>query len=224
MGWSILAKMRVAIVFATLWVFSLGSYADSETTINVADVLQKHFPYHEPNPDFIAVGDLNGDGVSEVATLLGDPSYNRYQENDAEIRIVVLKGTKRDDEFTKAAVSPALPRDPNVQYFLRINNGSLFLLTSGRGFSNDYQFQMRKEQLLLVGEELKTYDPSESSMNWSRSSFNYLTGQLTSSKKSSGRYQEKTCKFATKKLHSIVEFDLANESFRTRPGGLEICP
>ncbi len=131
--------------FAVLIPILLAAFpvmASSDLPAPVVDALRKSLPHHEPNRKYIEMGDLNNDGVVEIATLLGDPDYNEFKENDSAIRIVILSGNPSEG-FKVLTSSPELPRDTNVFYFLRVKNQSLYLLTSGRGFTLDYQFTDR---------------------------------------------------------------------------------
>lgn len=197
--------------------------ASSDLPAPVVDALRKTLPHHEPNKKYIEMGDLNNDGVAEIATLLGDPDYNKFKEKDGEIRIVILSGNPSEG-FKVLTSSPELPRDPNVFYFLRVKNQSLYLLTSGRGFTLNYQFKLRGGDFVLIGEESTSFSPSEENAPYIKESFNYLTGRAVHSEKSSKGYKEKKGSFEGKRLVKLVEFNLSDEFFHTQPSQVEYAP
>ena len=197
--------------------------ASSDLPAPVVDALRKTLPHHEPNKKYIEMGDLNNDGVAEIATLLGDPDYNKFKEKDGEIRIVILSGNPSEG-FKVLTSSPELPRDPNVFYFLRVKNKSLYLLTSGRGFTLNYQFKLRGGDFVLIGEESTSFSPSEENAPYIKESFNYLTGRAVHSEKSSKGYKEKKGSFEGKRLVKLVEFNLSDEFFHTQPSQVEYAP
>jgi hypothetical protein len=201
----------------------LSALGDNEIPQPVIDALSKTFPHHVPNATFIQIGDLTGDGVTEVATLLGDPQYNKYNkydEQDSEIRIAVLTGTKNDG-YKVFALSHELPRDPNIFIFLRIQKQSLHLLTSGRGWADDYQFKMRDGELVLIGHESSEFGAIEDKKPFIRESFNYLTGIAVRSEKSEKRYKDKTGRFTTGKLVKLTDFNPSWDFFHMRPEHVE---
>ncbi|TAK63464.1 hypothetical protein [Methylobacter sp.] len=209
-----------ALVLALSLLAPLQALGDNEIPQPVIDALSKTFPRHVPNATYIEIGDLTGDGIAEVVTLLGDPQYNKYEEQDSEIRVAVLTGTTNDG-YKVFALSHELPRDPNIFIFLRIQKQSLYLLTSGRGWSDEYQFKMRDGQLVLIGQESKEFGAIEEKKPFIQESFNYLTGIAIYSEKSEKGYKEKTGHFTTGKLIKLTEFNPSWEFFHMRPEHVE---
>ncbi len=212
--------------FAVLIPILLAAFpvmASSDLPAPVVDALRKSLPHHEPNRKYIEMGDLNNDGVVEIATLLGDPDYNEFKENDSAIRIVILSGNPSEG-FKVLTSSPELPRDTNVFYFLRVKNQSLYLLTSGRGFTLDYQFKLKSGDFVLIGEESTSFSPSDENAPYIKESFNYLTGRAVHSEKSSKGYKEKKGSFERKRPVKLAEFNLSDEFFHTQPSHVEYTP
>jgi hypothetical protein len=198
----------------------LLALGNNEIPQPIIDTLSKFFPHHEPNATYIEIGDLTGDGVDDVVTLLGDPQYNKHEEQDPEIKIAVLIGV-RNNGYKLLALSPELAYDSHIFYFLRIQKQSLYLLTSGRDWSVDYQFKMRDGELVLIGEESTEFGPDVEKKPFIRESFNFLTGEALYSVKSEKGYKEKRGRFKTGKPVKLTDFYLNEESFRITPEYVE---
>lgn len=205
--------MRVATLLLSFLAFSSTALAQ-QVPREALDAIRLTFPDHEPNSEFVAVGDLTNDGVPEVATLLGDPQHNKHEKRDFELRIAILSKTAAG-QYATMALSRELPGNPLVFYFVKIEKKSLFLLTSGRDWADDYQFQFRNGVFVLIGEVASRFGPGDAP--YERESFNYLTGKAVRSQTVGKHRTEQKGTFAVRPLVELTKFDLNDESFQTRP-------
>lgn len=215
-------NMRASIFILSLLASPLIEGANKDIPQAVIDALVSYFPNHKPNTDYIVLGDLTKDEIPEIATLLGAPQYNEYKEEDADIKIAVLKG-EADNAYAILSLSPALPRDPRLTYFLRIEKRSLYLLAGGSTFSNTYHFELRGNDFVLIGEESSSFGP-EAEAPYTNKSFNYLTGEVVFSEERNTKRKAKKCRFAASRLIKLAEFNLSDEFFRTQPVRMYGCP
>jgi hypothetical protein len=128
----------------------------------------------------IAFGDLNGDGVTDFVTFIGDPDYgDKGVEN---LRIAVFLGG-RDDTFSLAGISSEILGHERVNHVLAIRRQSIFLQRDGPGgccyhWMEQFQFKTRGGQIELIGVELQNDHVEGTAGEDTGSSANLITGQV----------------------------------------------
>jgi len=145
--------------------------------------------------DFVweqAEGDLNGDGIADVAMLFR--GRNR-DDTDIEERLVVLAGTPAGD-YRVLSVSGEFCR-PSKFYNMVIQRGSLLVevvetADGGRWGSNTMRFRYNSDlrDLQLIGEDTRSEDYESGEQE--RSSTNLLTGKYISTTRIKGKTKTST--------------------------------
>jgi len=132
--------------------------------------------YHPGSSTF---GDLDGDGIDDFATFLGDPDYN---ENGVEdLHVLVFKG-HQDGRFELLRRSGPIFGHERATHALEIRQGSLYLHRDGSDgccghWVEEFQFKQHDGQLMLIGIETGDYHPDGVHQQDEGSSVNLSTGQ-----------------------------------------------
>lgn len=110
----------------------------------------------------IVFGDLNGDGVRDFASLVGDTSGST---DGGKLVAAVFLGSP-DKTFSFQEVSSDLFAHVRVDPELEIRKKSLFLSRAGSGgccsrWLEVFQFQMREGRLMLIGVETSNFPTSD---------------------------------------------------------------
>lgn len=137
----------------------------------------------------IAEGDLNGDGVPDLALLL-----TRHKgEGQREERLLVLTG-RADGSYQVLSVSGEFCH-PSKFYNLDIKNNSLFVqavyyadAARFSGFTLQFRYNAKTEDLEHIGEQQDDEDYSSNSSY--RVSLNYLTNAAIHSRRVGKKYKE----------------------------------
>lgn len=142
--------------------------------------------------DFVlaaAEGDLNGDGVPDLAMLL----MGRKGEGPKEERLFVLTG-RADGRYQVLSVSGEFCH-PSKFYNLEIKNNSLFVqavyyadAARFSGFTLQFRYNAKTKDLEHIGEQQDDEDYSSNSSY--RVSLNYLTNAAIHSRRAGKKYKE----------------------------------
>lgn len=139
-----------------------------------------------------AEGDLNGDGMADVAMLLTGSTGTDAGRDE---RLVILAGTPAGG-YRVLSVSADFCH-PSKFYNLEIRRGALLVETvetadGGRWGSTTRRFRYNagRQDLELIGEDTRSED--ESSGEAERGSTNFLTGQHVSTTRSKGKTKTTT--------------------------------
>lgn len=183
-------RLLSALVIFSIW----SSYASAEYTKKYQGVLAvtssdfPHLNYIWAN----AEGDLNGDGIPDVAMLL---TGNRTENDPREERLFVLTG-KPDGSYKVLSISAEFCH-PSKFYNLNIAKNSLFAqmveyADSSRisSYTLQFRYNAKINDLELVGEEMNSESYEEGSME--RTSTNYLTGTVIHTTKTEKKGRTKT--------------------------------
>ena len=172
--------MKALLALAAL----LGALASRAATVDARHVqAQAAFDqvaagrhYHPGSSTF---GDLDGDGIDDVATFLGDPHYNDNGVED--LQVLVFKG-RPDGRFELVARSGAIFGHERAMQALEIRRGSLYLHRDGSDgccghWVEEFQFKRHDGKLMLIGLETGDYHPDGVDQADEGSSVNLATGQ-----------------------------------------------
>jgi hypothetical protein len=127
-----------------------GAPPDASRTADARDALARAAPGLAFESDAAAFGDLDGDGVDDLAVVAGDRLGGAT--GHGAVRLFVFKGV-RPGGFQLVAKSPPMD-DAEVS----IRRGSVFLHRDGASgccahYAEDFQFKLRGGQPLLIGLE-----------------------------------------------------------------------
>ncbi|MFZ6771853.1 hypothetical protein ACO0LB_03965 [Undibacterium sp. SXout7W] len=182
-------------LLSALLIFSFWpSYAAAEYTGKYQRALaatSSNFPHL----NFIwanAEGDLNGDGIPDVAMLL---TGNRAENDPREERLVVLTGNP-DGSYKVLSISAEFCH-PSKFYNLEIVKNSLFAqmveyADSSRisSYTLQFRYNAKINDLELIGEEMNSESYETDSIE--RTSTNYLTGTVIHTTKTGTKGKTKT--------------------------------
>lgn len=148
---------------------------DLPPDVDVEQVLHDHFPGRQFSVWTLEAGDLNGDGIDDIALIVTAPRENT--QNDE--RLLVLAGN-RDKTFSVLALSAEFCHVRKF-YNLSIARSSLYVqgvLTengaAGSSMTLQFRYNPRRKDLELIGHEYSSEDYRQNSSE--RVSTNYLTG------------------------------------------------
>jgi hypothetical protein len=119
------------------------------------EAVRQRFPDRFVDPSSWAMGDLDGDGIAELAAVLGDPMTN---DADRILQVAVFRG-KPDGHFAFVGVTQDLPSDGGVVQTVSIIGQALLLDRDGadgyrRRRHESFEFRWREGHLRLVGMEV----------------------------------------------------------------------
>ncbi|SMC25427.1 hypothetical protein SAMN02745857_02163 [Andreprevotia lacus DSM 23236] len=162
--------------------------------------------FHE---DATAFGDINGDGITDFATFLGDPNYNDHGVED--VKVLVFLGAK-DHTFSLLEASRALPGHERIFYVVDIKRQSVFVHSDGSGgccshWGMELQFRQQASRLMLIGLESVNVYVDGSDEQESGTSANLLTGKVIDWSGSGKARREKKRVLTGLKPVSFAEFD-----------------
>ena len=119
------------------------------------EAVRQRFPERFDDPSSWAMGDLDGDGIADLAAVLGDPMSN---DADRILQIAVFRG-RPDGRFAFAGVTQDLPSDGGLFQNVSIKGQALMLDRDGaRGcchrWHETFKFRWRDARLRLAGLEI----------------------------------------------------------------------
>jgi len=173
--------LRVLILMI-LVAWSLLCTADTQSPLlpQAKIAFEQHVPTSRFHDYATAFGDINGDGLTDFVTFIGDPNYN---DNGVEnLKAIVFLGTK-DKTFNFYEVSSEVLGHERVSHALEIKKQSLYLHRDGSGgccshWVEEFQFKIRDGHLILIGLETANYHPEGITDPDTGVSANFLTGRV----------------------------------------------
>jgi hypothetical protein len=154
--------MRILILAVLAW-SSLLCRAEAQSALlpEAKAAFARYAPSSRFHDDATAFGDINGDGITDFATFIGDPNYS---DNGVEnLKIAVFLGAK-GNSFNFYEVSSEIFGHERVSHGLEIKQQSIFLHRDGSGgccshWVEEFQFKLRDGYLMLIGLETANYHP-----------------------------------------------------------------
>ncbi len=176
-----------ALLIVCILLFS-STVAAAEIPGAAVQYLRNNYPKYEIS-DSAVVGDIDGDGISDLAVILTfshEPEYH--------VKLVVLKGTAGGTfKLMSASQNSASPQH-GVDLLIRKRSLFVNIFHSGDGTMNSFyqsQYQVRNGRLVLIGSEATAeaataIAPDDPFMD-NQTSTNYLTGQIIKTYKRKGK-------------------------------------
>lgn len=172
--------MRILILLLLL-TWSIACSAETYSTLmpQAKLIFKKYNPTSRFHEYATVFGDINGDGITDFATFIGDPNYNDKGVED--LKAVVFLGTK-DKTFNFYDVSLEVLGNDRVSNSLQIKKQSLYLHRDGSGgccshWVEEFQFKIRNGHLTLIGLETMDIHPEGINDPDNGVSVNFLTGR-----------------------------------------------
>lgn len=202
--------------FAVLLTISASACrADDQLSSEALSSIKKICPEAPQHPMLIATGDLDGDGLPDVATVVICKSTEYGQPQDEEL--IVLYG--QQGGFYKIAYrSEVWPWNGRSEMKLKIKNKVLIFSEhcayncNPESWASSYKFKMRNNDLILAGEDHSSTAMSGKDLEFeetSGNSFNYLTRKVIYWKKTTRQgFSEKRLAFKLKAHLSLSNFNL----------------
>jgi hypothetical protein len=170
----------------------------------MAEAFRKQYPTIKIQPDEVAVGDLNKDGLADFATFVGDA-------NDFDDLPIAVFLAKADGSYAMHTESGPVLGHSRSQRGLEVQKHSLFLRRSGSDgccadWAEKFQFQLRDGVFVLAGEDNYLF-PKGDSDDERQTSVNYLTREALFWRKLHGKRKEKRLSFEMPALMTLKSFD-----------------
>lgn len=202
--------MRILILTS---LFALSFLCRADTQSPLLPQAQLAFERYAPTGHFhsysTAFGDINGDGVTDFVTFVGDPYYNDNGVED--LKAAVFLGAK-DHTFSFYAVSSEILGHERVFHALEIRQQSIYLHRDGSGgccshWVEEFQFKMRDGHLMLIGLETSDVHPEGITEPDTGVSANLLTGRVIKWSDTGKKRKQKKIVVPDLKPVAFEEFD-----------------
>lgn len=216
---------KIAIAsLATLAILASAGYATEQLPAGAFASVNKACPDAQPERTVAAIGDLNGDGIPDVALVVSCRS-----PDDQEL--IVLQG-QLDGAYEIAHRSEVWPWSGRSEMELEVRNNLLILSEhcayncNPESWKSSYKFKMHQDNLVLAGEDHSETALSGKNLEFEQTtgiSTNYLTGKVIYWGKSSRRgYSEKKSAYKPKALLTLAGFNFVRcQNHRTcMPGSI----
>jgi hypothetical protein len=159
-----------------------SSYAEdhSQLLLHAKAAFEKYVPANHFHDYATAFGDVNGDGINDFVTFIGDPHYN---DNGVEnLKVAVFLG-KSDNTFIFSEATAEISGHERVSHSLEVKKQSIFLHRDGSGgccshWVEELQFKEFQNTISLVGLETATYHPDGANKSDFGTSTNLITGKI----------------------------------------------
>jgi hypothetical protein len=167
-----------------------------------------------------AFGDINGDGITDFVTFVGDPYYN---DNGVEnLKVAVFLGVK-GNAFQFYEASLEILGHERVFHELEINGQSIVLHRDGSGgccshWVEEFKFKTRNGKLKLIGIETANTHPEGISEPDTGMSANLLTSRVIKWTDTSKGRREK--RMAVPGLNPILFRDFDYNAFTDKWTGI----
>jgi hypothetical protein len=179
---------------SALTVVAFAGAAEQPHTAAALRMLQESFPNLRVLPSSAVNGDLNGDGLRDVAVLAYDRAPEARSTHDPGgdlLKIVVVLG-KPHHAFQHLATSADTYAHENVFQNLRVRGKTLSFTRSGSGgccsdWSTTYHFAMRSGDLMLVGEDSTNTSKGNQPINDYGHEIDYVSGRVVYWRKTTNR-------------------------------------
>lgn len=135
--------------------------AHSQLLPQAKAAFEKYVPTNHFHDYATAFGDVNGDGINDFVTFIGDPHYN---DNGVEnLKVAVFLGTS-ENIFIFSEASAEILGHERVSHSLEVKNHSIFLHRDGSGgccshWVEEFQFKKFHNKIALVGPKTAIYHP-----------------------------------------------------------------
>ncbi len=173
--------MRFALlIFSAFCLSSSHAEDQSQQLIQAKAAFEKYAPTNSFHDYATAFGDVNGDGIIDFVTFIGDPHYN---DNGVEnLKVAVFLGNS-DKTFIFSEATAEILGHARVSHSLEIKKQSIFLHRDGSGgccshWVEDFQFKMFRSTMSLVGLKTATYHPDGVNKSDFGISANLITGKI----------------------------------------------
>lgn len=202
--------MAITRIFAAFVFLSIGSWNASAQELSmhlsVMATIKAQFPERDFNIWSDAKGDLNGDGIPDLALVITASNM----ESEREERLVVLIGNK-DKSYSLLSASDEFCH-VRYHYNLDVHKRSLNI----RGFSNlhgssfglQFKYNDKRKDLELIMDDV--IDESEDGNSFSSMRINYLDKKIIYSRKQNKRHKEVVVKFAASEPRGLRGFNCGN--------------
>lgn len=187
------ALYRTALPWlAVVAILCTGNVRAADESTSAEQKARRAIPPEFRHPDFVwttAEGDLNGDGIPDLALLL----TKHKGEDQREERLLVLTG-RADGSYQVLSTSGEFCH-PSKFYNLEIKNHSLFVqavyyadAARFSGFTLQFRYNAKIKDLEHIGEQQDDEDYSSNASH--RVSLNYLTNATIDSRRAGKKYKE----------------------------------
>lgn len=188
-------------VFAPCVASSQGSFPSA----TVAAEIRSLFPGRNYSVWSHATGDINDDGIEDLALVLADDAGGQRHE-----RLLVLTGSP-DRALRPLSVSGEFCNTRNFYSMamagpqLSVQGFSTLPSSGSASTTFKFRYNSRLNDLELIGQEYVEEDVERNSLY--RVSSNYLATTVVYSRKDKGKYKEMRIRMATPSLPSLSGFD-----------------
>ena len=152
----------------------------SQLLLQAKSAFEKYVPTNRFHDYATAFGDVNGDGITDFVTFIGDPQYN---DNGVEnLRVAVFLGNS-DKTFIFSEASSEILGHERVSHSLEVKKQSIILHRDGSGgccshWVEEFKFKEFHNTIALIGLETATHHPDDVNKSDFGTSTNLITGKI----------------------------------------------